>query len=301
MIPHPEDPPRWYRERDNKPSPIEAKFSAEFQKLAGLIETEQWFGDKERHHRYRVDFILKDVRLIIELDGHEHHSSPEQKAKDDLRTRYLTLAGYTVIRFTGGEIHRNAKSCVEKVRRIYKERKSRSPVKRRVMYVDYAFLDDQIDKALVFLKSYHAGRVFSTPSAVEVLANGIDWLHERSFVTVFIFVGDQHKDEAMLLDGSTINHPKGEMRINVIHNQLYSFILQEHATSYTHLFDDFYLVGDDRIYILGFAEVFDACDGKILRCGNEDTTYAGSRLAKQRWQRLYYPICATMGLELHEM
>jgi len=301
MIPHPTAPPKWYRDRKNNVSPIEEKFSAELKALADLIETEQWFGDKEKHHRYRVDFILKDVRLIIELDGHEYHSTSKQKEDDGLRTRYLTLAGYTVIRFTGSEIQRNAKSCVEKVRRIYKERKSRSPVKRRVMYVDYRFLVDQIDYAISFLRSYHPDREFTAPDPLEVLAHGIEWLHERSFVTIFIFVGEQDQDTLMPFDGITRNHPKGEVRINVVYDLLYSYVLGEHAASYTHLFDDFYLVGDDRIYISPFEEVFDACDGKILRWGNEKTCYAGTRLAQQRWQRLYYPICATMGLEVHEM
>ena len=174
MIPHPTGPPKWYRERTNPLSPIEDQFSAELQELAGLIEKEQWFGDQEKHHRYRVDFILKDVRLIVELDGHEYHSTPEQKEKDVLRTRYLTLAGYTVIRFTGSEVRRNVRSCTDKVRNIYKERKSRSPLKRRVMYVDYPFVQDQIDKALSFLRSYHPARKFRSPDVADVLANGIE-------------------------------------------------------------------------------------------------------------------------------
>lgn len=69
----PETPPGWYRDRGQ--SFIEEQFSNALGDMAELIEKENWFGDSEKHSRYRVDFILKDARLIIELDGHEYHST----------------------------------------------------------------------------------------------------------------------------------------------------------------------------------------------------------------------------------
>jgi very-short-patch-repair endonuclease len=65
----PEAPPSWYRDRGQ--SFIEKKFSDTLHDMAELFEKEHWFGDPEKHSRYRVDFILKDARLIIELDGHD--------------------------------------------------------------------------------------------------------------------------------------------------------------------------------------------------------------------------------------
>jgi len=112
----PESPPGWYKDRGQ--SYIEKEFSKELGDLADLIEQEHWFGDPEKHSRYRVDFILKDARLIIELDGHEYHSSKEQLEKDAIRQRYLSRAGYTVIRFTGREVNRNPAACVSEVREI---------------------------------------------------------------------------------------------------------------------------------------------------------------------------------------
>ena len=127
----PETPPGWYRSRP--PSPIEKDFSDELGELADAIEKEHWFGDENKHSRYRVDFILKDARLIVELDGHAYHSTPEQLEKDAIRQRYLTRAGYTVIRFTGREIKGDAIACVEEVRIIYNERMQREPAKYRVI------------------------------------------------------------------------------------------------------------------------------------------------------------------------
>ncbi|MGB3512463.1 MAG: DUF559 domain-containing protein, partial [Microcoleaceae cyanobacterium] len=62
--------------------------------MADAIEQEHWFGDKTKHSRYRVDFLLKDARLIIELDGNAYHSTSEQLEKDAIRQRYLSRAGY---------------------------------------------------------------------------------------------------------------------------------------------------------------------------------------------------------------
>lgn len=131
----PKSPPGWYRDRG--PSYIEAEFSKNLDDLARLIEREQWFGDSEKHGRYRVDFILKDARLIVELDGHEYHSTREQLERDAIRQRYLTRAGYSVIRFTGREINRDPAACVAEVAQIYRERMERAPAKYRVMYIDY--------------------------------------------------------------------------------------------------------------------------------------------------------------------
>ena len=91
----PKNAPSWYKDRGS--SHIETEFSKELDDLASAIEREQWFGDKVKHERYRVDFILRDARLIIELDGHAYHSTPEQLESDAIRQRYLTRAGYAVI------------------------------------------------------------------------------------------------------------------------------------------------------------------------------------------------------------
>ena len=47
----------------------------------------------------RVDFLV-GRRLIVEVDGHEHHSSPEDMARDRRRDRRAMLRGYLVIRIT---------------------------------------------------------------------------------------------------------------------------------------------------------------------------------------------------------
>ncbi|MDP1772740.1 MAG: DUF559 domain-containing protein [Methylobacter sp.] len=310
----PKTAPSWYRDRGQ--SYIEAEFSKELGDLASAIESEQWFGDKEKHGRYRVDFILRDARLIIELDGHAYHSSPAQLEKDAIRQRYLTRAGYTVIRFTGREINKNPASCVDEVRTIYKERIQREPAKYRVMYVDYPFVCQELSKSLLFYKELYPERDFSRPALDKIIFSAIEWLHEKSFVTVFVFHLPENGHEIEYLNGTVKEYDKGEIRINTIAEEWYSLELAEHMVNYSHLFDEFLVVADDPVYIkpllsvlpsemsvlkMGEFELSYIGNGKLLRRGNYETTYIGTELESVRWQKLWYALASSMGLSLYEM
>jgi very-short-patch-repair endonuclease len=66
--------------------------------------------------RYRIDFALIGSDgapwLACEVDGFAYHSSKDQIQYDLQRERALTAAGWTVLRFAGGEVHRDAAACV---------------------------------------------------------------------------------------------------------------------------------------------------------------------------------------------
>ena len=59
-----------------------------------------------------MDFFIPSKKVVVELDGHEFHSSPSQREYDAKRDRYLEKKGFRVIRFTGREINRDVNSCV---------------------------------------------------------------------------------------------------------------------------------------------------------------------------------------------
>ncbi|WHU04285.1 DUF559 domain-containing protein [Sphingomonas sp. NIBR02145] len=310
----PKSPPAWYRDRGQ--SWIEKQFSAELDDLADLIESEHWFGDAEKHARYRVDFILKDARLIIELDGHEYHSTKEQLEKDAIRQRYLTRAGYSVIRFTGREINRDAAACVREVREMYRERMQRAPARYRVLYIDYQFLIRQMVKAREFYQEIHPEKNLRIPSLEGFIAHAVGWLHEKSFITAFVFVPTEEEYNIKPLDGQTTEHDRGEVRINVVAHDLYAAELGDHMESYAHLFDEFFLVGDDPGYVLPLRSVLPGevsdhlvgdqkfkflAGGKLLRKGNDETAFAGTDLARVRWQNVWYPIGTAMGLDTYEL
>ncbi|MBL4837287.1 MAG: DUF559 domain-containing protein [Kordiimonadaceae bacterium] len=310
----PKSPPSWYKDRGQ--SYIEKGFSKELGDLADAIESEHWFGDPQNLSRYRVDFVLKDAQLVIELDGHAYHSTPEQLEKDAIRQRYLTRAGYSVIRFTGREINKNTAACVSDVRTIYKERMQRAPAKYRVMYVDYPFLYREMSKALAFYRGLHPNKDLSFVPLEELIPYAIEGLHEKSFVTVFVFHPPEDTTEIEHLDGFVKEYSKGEIRINTISAELYSLELGEHMKSYSHLFDEFFLIADDPVYIEPLRSVLPKefsernmgnythhylANGKLLRKGNDETSFVGTDLAHVQWQDVWYIIGASMGLSLHEL
>lgn len=64
---------------------------------------------------YVVDFVCKRIRLVVEIDGNTH-SADAGIAHDARRTDYLAGQGYTVLRFTNGEVMNNAEGVYEVLR-----------------------------------------------------------------------------------------------------------------------------------------------------------------------------------------
>jgi hypothetical protein len=74
---------------------------------------------------YIFDFVLFDMRtsskentkaLVVECDGHDYHErSKEQAAYDRFRDRLAVFTGFSVFRFTGSEIYRDAHECARQI------------------------------------------------------------------------------------------------------------------------------------------------------------------------------------------
>lgn len=70
---------------------------------------------------YRIDFALVawGEQYAIELDGHDFHErTKEQAQRDKSRDRALTAAGWKMVRFTGSEVYRNARGCLEELNKL---------------------------------------------------------------------------------------------------------------------------------------------------------------------------------------
>lgn len=65
---------------------------------------------------YKVDFVYD--KCVIEIDGHEHHKTKEQRDYDYKRERYLQMQGYVVVRFTGTEVFLEPRKCVIEMLKI---------------------------------------------------------------------------------------------------------------------------------------------------------------------------------------
>lgn len=67
---------------------------------------------------FLVDFHWPGTNLIVEADGFTYHSTPSAFESDRARDQALTLAGYTVVRFTYNQITRESTGCAERLRRL---------------------------------------------------------------------------------------------------------------------------------------------------------------------------------------
>ena len=96
-------------ERMKLESPIERRLYDTLKFRGEVIRTQVPCG------KYRIDLTLPAYRLAIECDGKAYHSSPEQKAHDQRKNRYLKKHGWKVLRFTGKAINGNMKSVIARI------------------------------------------------------------------------------------------------------------------------------------------------------------------------------------------
>ena len=70
---------------------------------------------------HRVDFLVGE-RLVIQTDGFEHHSDPEQRRADLEHDARLMLDGYRVIRLTYADVMADLPRTLDLVRRLVAQR-----------------------------------------------------------------------------------------------------------------------------------------------------------------------------------
>ena len=63
-----------------------------------------------------VDLLVGD-RLVLQIDGYEHHSSSAQRAKDIAHDAELRLRGYTVLRLSYGQVVHDWPAVERRIRR----------------------------------------------------------------------------------------------------------------------------------------------------------------------------------------
>ena len=68
--------------------------------------------------QYIVDFICRETKIIIEIDGGQHNFDKNANY-DELRTNYLMSLGYKVIRFWNNEIDNNLEGVYERLKKEF--------------------------------------------------------------------------------------------------------------------------------------------------------------------------------------
>src|SRR5688572_22235276 len=85
------------------------------QKLWCLLRSRQLDAFKFRRQvpigNYIADFACHDCRLIVEVDGGQH----AENVKDQERDRWLSGAGYRVLRFWNNDVLKNPNGVLEAI------------------------------------------------------------------------------------------------------------------------------------------------------------------------------------------
>jgi very-short-patch-repair endonuclease len=97
-------------------SPIEHQFG--MAAAAALLGSGLRIASQYQLFGYRYDFAILHPRLnqvlaLVECDGREFHSTPEQLANDRKKDAAAKSIGAFVVRYSGSAITRNAKDCAE--------------------------------------------------------------------------------------------------------------------------------------------------------------------------------------------
>ncbi|MBS9532479.1 DUF559 domain-containing protein [Mycobacterium sp. M1] len=71
---------------------------------------------------YRVDVAFPDSKVAIEIDGYAFHSSAADFQNDRTRQNTITLAGWTVLRFTWLDLTENPERVLTEIRRAISAR-----------------------------------------------------------------------------------------------------------------------------------------------------------------------------------
>ena len=235
------------------------------------------------------------------------------------------MAGYRVIRFTGREIYRDAKKCVNEVIEYLDRVTLHNSINRKIIYLDLLFLDIQFKHCFSFYTNLHPYKKLCKPKLVDIVVQIIEWLHLKADFEVFVFQPSfwnyQEENEwnnpeiwedlgynpwaTDKLDNQIFEYEKGTLKFKVIKEEFVAISILEHLQYHAHYYDNFVLVADDPCYG-GFLELINSENQvrvpiKLARLNNHETTMW--ELNNIKWQDIWYMIGTALGLryELDEL
>lgn len=78
---------------------------------------------------YKADFLWRAARLIVETDGWGAHGTRQAFENDRRRDRRLSVAGWTVVRFTWRDVEREPEEVTETLGTLWEARNARQPAR----------------------------------------------------------------------------------------------------------------------------------------------------------------------------
>ena len=101
---------------DNPWSPSERSVQKLFRE-AGIVGWRANYPVAVRGGVRYPDFLFEDIKLILEIDGREHHGSREAFEADRRRQNQLVEAGWTILRFTATQVTEQPGELIALVKR----------------------------------------------------------------------------------------------------------------------------------------------------------------------------------------
>jgi very-short-patch-repair endonuclease len=107
---------------DLSDAPAECESPIERRLAVFLIPYAEQWGFKVipqfKHDRFRYDFAIEKggkIIAVVECDGMEFHSTPEQRTRDVAKDLSARRADFVVFRYSGSNIYADAKRCAEEI------------------------------------------------------------------------------------------------------------------------------------------------------------------------------------------
>ena len=118
------------KEQIEKSRQLRKNMTPQERKLWDIIKNRQFFGYRFRRQfplsQYIVDFICREKKIIIEIDGGQHNEIKNIQY-DNKRTEYLISEGYKVLRFWNNDIDKNIVGVYEKLKEVFEIGKNITP------------------------------------------------------------------------------------------------------------------------------------------------------------------------------
>lgn len=116
--------PTWSKERREKlrirETPAEALF---WQHVQGRKLVNAKFRRQHGIGPYIVDFYVREVRLVVEIDGNIHNSD-KARDRDEARTRQIEVLNIEVIRFSNDSILKFLPQVLAEIAKIIETRRA---------------------------------------------------------------------------------------------------------------------------------------------------------------------------------
>jgi very-short-patch-repair endonuclease len=110
------------KEQIEKSRQLRNNMTPQQRKLWYIIRNRQFYGYRFRRQfplgQYIVDFICREKKIIIEIDGGQHNEI-QNIQYDNKRTEYLISEGYKVLRFWNNDIDKNIGGVYEKLKEVF--------------------------------------------------------------------------------------------------------------------------------------------------------------------------------------